>query len=140
MLVQVVALVMCAFAVATDVRSYRIPNELVAVGLLAGLVIDPSLAAILGGLVALVVFGVPAAFGTIGMGDVKLAVAVGTLLRWPLAISFLLETALTGGVVALVLGLLGQRRMPYALAIAAGCGWAIAAQYVPQLQVLGSLR
>jgi prepilin peptidase CpaA len=135
-MLQALAVVTCAFAVVTDVRDYRIPNRVILPGLFGGLLLDPSPTAVLAGGIALVVFGVPAAFDKIGMGDVKLAAAVATLLRWPLVLPFLLDTALAGGIVALVFALLGRRRMPYALAIAAGCIWAIASRYAPVLRVL----
>lgn len=135
-MLQLIALVTCAFAVVTDVRGYRIPNRVIVPGLLAGLLLDPTPGAVLAGAIALVAFGVPAAFNKMGMGDVKLAVAVAMLLRWPLVLPFLLDTALAGGLVAVVFALLGRRRMPYALAIAAGCVAAIASRYVPALRLL----
>lgn len=135
-MLEVIALLVCAVAVVTDVRGFRIPNELTVLGMIAALVIDPSLAVVPAALLVLIVFGIPAAFDKIGMGDVKLALGVAMLLRWPLAVPFLLYTALAGGVVAIVFGVLGRRQMPYALAIAAGCAWAIASAHVPALRVL----
>ena len=135
-MLHVIALAVCATAVVTDVRGLRIPNELTAVGMIAGLAIDPSLAILPAALLAMLVFGIPAAFDKVGMGDVKLALAVAMLLRWPLVVPFLLYTALAGGVVAIVYGLLGRRKMPYALALAAGCAWAIAATHIPALRLL----
>lgn len=136
MLLHVIALAVCAAAVVTDVRGLRIPNELTVVGMIAGLAIDPSLAVLPAALLVLLVFGIPAAFDKIGMGDVKLALAIALLLRWPLVVPFLLYTALAGGVVAIVYGLLHRRQLPYALALAAGCAWAIAADHVPALRLL----
>lgn len=135
-MLQVIALAVCATAVVTDVRGLRIPNELTALGMLAGLAIDPSLAALAAALVAFLVFGIPAAFGKVGMGDVKLAIAIAMLVRWPLVLPFLLYSALAGGVVAIVFGVRGRREMPYGVALAAGCAWAIAAAHVPALRLL----
>ena len=115
-------------------------------------------AALLGGLFALF-----AAVGGVGWGDAKLMAAVGALLGWPLGswsivLYALLYTALAGGLVALVVALrkrrlgaalkgvatMARRRrvdeshssgvtIPYALPIAVGALWAIAARYVPEL-------
>ena len=135
-MLQALALITCAIAVVTDVRGLQIPNRVVLPGLFAGLLFAPTLGAVLAGVIAFGAFGVPAAFNKIGMGDVKLAVAVAMLLRWPLAVPFLLYTGLAGGIVAVIFGLSGRRRMPYALAIAAGCVWAIASHYVPMLRLV----
>ena len=76
-----------------------------------------------GAAVGLAVFGTLAAGGLIGMGDVKLVAALGALVRWPLAVPFLLYAALAGGVIALAHALRRRRvtgvAMPYALAISA---------------------
>src|SRR5512139_2113923 len=90
------ALVACAIAVATDLRARRIPNWLTvaAIGLGLGLGLAAGtgtlVAALAGAALGLVVFGVPAAFGLVGMGDVKLVIALGALLRWPLALPLVL--------------------------------------------------
>ena len=164
------ALVAAAIAVVTDARTRRIPNRLTFSAAAAGLVAVPALVLVLagpgaaarafataaiGGLVGLLVFGVPGALGLVGMGDVKLATALGALVRWPVALAFVLYAALAGGAVALghaiargqvrAVGrnLLHARapagdahRIPYALALALGCAWAIAARYVPALRLV----
>lgn len=115
------------------------------------------LASLGGAAVGLVAFGLLGALGAVGMGDVKLVAAVGALVRWPLVLPMLLYTALAGGVLALAIALrrrrLGQvarnlgrlgevraaaalHRMPYALAIALGCAWAVASRYWPALRLL----
>lgn len=157
---DVVALVAAAIAVVIDQRQRRIPNKLTAAAAVAGLVLAYALdvstsgglvpgrylaLSVGGGLLALLVFGAPAAFGLVGMGDVKLMAALGLLLRWPGALALVLYTALAGGVLALVHAVAGghlravgrnlatlkagdaRHRMPYALAIAAGAAWTIAA-------------
>jgi prepilin peptidase CpaA len=145
------ALVACAIAVATDLRARRIPNWLtvaaIGLGFALGVALGPGafLAAVAGAALGLFVFGVPAAFGLVGMGDVKLVIALGALLRWPLALPLVLYIALAGGAVALsyAVGHLLARtwhththRMPYALALALGCVWAVASRYIDALRLL----
>lgn len=103
----------------------------------------------------LAAFGAIGAAGAVGMGDVKLVAAAGALIGWPLIAPMLLYTALAGGVVALAFAarrrLLRQvarnlgrvssgagrsHRMPYALAIAGGCLWAVASRYAPALEIV----
>lgn len=115
------------------------------------------LAALGGAAAGLLTFGLLGAAGAVGMGDVKLIAAAGALVRWPLALPMLLYTALAGGVLALAIAVrrrrLGQvarnlghlsdagaaaalHRMPYALAIALGCAWAVASRTLPALRLL----
>lgn len=148
------ALMACVVAVATDLRSRRIPNQVTVAALLIGLVLNLMLgglpwllSALAGAALGLLVFGLPAAFGMVGMGDVKLVVALGALLRWPVALPLALYIALAGGVIALLyavrrrcLGAVAQNvisartaaqhRMPYALAIAIGCALAVASRHI----------
>lgn len=146
-----VAVAACAIAVATDLRARRVPNWLtfaaVGLGFALGLGLGPGafLAALAGAALGLVVFGVPAAFGLVGMGDVKLVIALGALLRWPLALPLVLYIALAGGAVALAYAIrhalqrtwrTGTHRMPYALALALGCVWAVASRYVDAIRLL----
>lgn len=145
------ALVACAIAVATDLRARRIPNWLTvaAIGLGLGLGLAAGtgtlVAALAGAALGLVVFGLPAAFGLVGMGDVKLVIALGALLRWPLALPLVLYSALAGGAVALAYAIghgiartwhTQPHRMPYGLALALGCVWAVASRYVDALRLL----
>lgn len=158
-----IAIVACGIAVATDLRNRRIPNALTISAALSALVLHAVFGAIAGepvrwlasalagAAVGGVVFGVPAAWGLVGMGDVKLAIAIGALLRWPLALSFTLDAAIAGGIVALAYAIRSGRtravarnllardatrlhRMPYALALALGCAWAVATRYVEALR------
>lgn len=160
-----IALAVCAAAVATDLRAPRIPNRITVPALIAGLTINAVLGGLLGGpsaagyallfacggaLVGLVVFGVPAGFGLVGMGDVKLAMVVGALVRWPLAVPLALYAAIAGGMLAIGYAIhrgrvravahniatLGStrraelHRMPYALAIVVGCIIAVASRHL----------
>jgi prepilin peptidase CpaA len=123
-------------------------------GLSAGLV--PALA---GGAAALGVFFILGAVGALGMGDVKLMAAAGALLRWPLALGLMVFVILAGGVLALayavgrgkfsavirnILRLSGGRRrevelhrIPYGLAILAGCAAAVIARHVDGFPPVG---
>ena len=136
----------CALAAILDVRRFRIPNWLTmsaaTLGIFANLALAgprlgllPSLA---GGAALLAAAGVLGALRVWGMGDVKLLAAAGFLVRWPLAPRLLLDTALAGGVLALLWLLAGagrKGRIPYALAILAGASLAVLSRYVPLLQI-----
>jgi prepilin peptidase CpaA len=133
-------------------------------GLLGGGWVAGFLSAFAGSLLLLIVFGLLGLVSFVGMGDVKLMAAVGACLRWPLALWALAYVAFAGGVIAVVyalwrgrlgqvlgnLGRLGKRvirrpgpdepavelhRIPYALAILAGTGWAVLARYLPALRL-----
>jgi prepilin peptidase CpaA len=123
-------------------------------GLSAGLL--PALA---GGGVALVVFFVLGAIGAVGMGDVKLMAAAGGLLRWPVALGLLAFVVVSGGVLALAYALIRGKfravirnifrltgrdrkrvelhRIPYGLAIFAGCAAAVLARHLEGFPPLG---
>jgi Flp pilus assembly protein protease CpaA len=159
----------CAVAVATDLRRRMIYNWLTFPAALAGLVLALAfhgraglLSSFAGGFVALLLFGLFAALGWLKMGDVKLMVACGTLLRFPLVLWAITYTALIGGVFGIayaayrgrlgnVVGNLGRAAagtfkrgdqpklkelsdlaVPYAVAIALGAVWAALTHYVPR--------
>lgn len=171
---------LCLAATVCDLRSRQIPNRLTVPGILAGLVLNATIWAIAlgvpgglragllsslsGGVLLFVAFALMGLFGLVGMGDVKLMAAVGTLLGWPTALFALAYVALAGGVVAMGYALatraLGQvfrniavvarrvvpaapraeqrvelHRVPYALAILLGATWAAAIKYVPALRI-----
>lgn len=172
-----ICVVVCAIAVITDLRSRRIPNWLCLTGIVVGLLINtllfwlfhgpgPALSAglvssLAGGLLLMITFGLLGLINFVGMGDVKLMVAVGVLLRWPTALWALAYVALSGGVIALLYALFRGRlfavlrnivaigkhavqprkksakvelhRIPYALAIFIGATWAAAVKYLPAL-------
>ena len=58
--------------------------------------------------------------GGLGGGDVKLISALGALLGFPDALSFLVYVAIAGGLLAIVAHLRRERDFPYAPAIALG--------------------
>jgi prepilin peptidase CpaA len=98
---------MALLIVYMDVRYRRIPNRLVLVTLLGGLIINTvfggtnGLLASLGGFA--LAFGLMFffhAFGTMGAGDVKLFAAIGAINGLSLVLPTLLVVALTGGVLA----------------------------------------
>jgi prepilin peptidase CpaA len=123
-------------------------------GLSAGLF--PALA---GGGIALLVFFVLGALGAMGMGDVKLMAAAGACLRWPLALGLMVFVVVAGGVLALGYALIRGKfravirnvfrlatrdrkhvelhRIPYGLAIFAGCAAAVAARHLDGFPPIG---
>jgi prepilin peptidase CpaA len=176
---DVLCVLVCIVAAVTDLRSRRIPNWLTLGAAALGLVVNTTLCgfafgfgegvrlglvpAIAGGLLLGIIFGVLGLINFVGMGDFKLMVAVGVLLRWPTALWALAYVALAGGVIAVGYALLRGRmgkvlgnllsigrnlvkpkddrppvelhRIPYALAILVGATWAAAIKYFPVLRV-----
>jgi prepilin peptidase CpaA len=157
----------CALAAATDLRTRRIPNVLTGGLALAALVLALSaglahFAAALAVAVAVFAFGTLCfAVGVLGGGDVKLITGIALALGYPLALGFVLDTLVCGGLLALgylvVRGRLadaaarmrgalfgggraaigaGSGRLPYALAIGAGvvCS-ALATFALPALRI-----
>ena len=93
----------------TDVRYRRIPNKLVLVTLIAGLLINTLFGGSHGLLVSIEGFALAFGsmfllhlFGTMGAGDVKLFAAIGAVHTLPLVLPTLLIVALTGGVLAII--------------------------------------
>ncbi|MGD0051787.1 MAG: prepilin peptidase [Vulcanimicrobiaceae bacterium] len=97
----------CTIAVATDLRTRRVPN-----GLTGGLALAALPLAFVGGLshlaaslgVAVAVFALGMlAFGSglLGGGDVKLLAAAALALGYPLALGFVMYTLISGGALAL---------------------------------------
>jgi prepilin peptidase CpaA len=93
----------------TDVRYRRIPNKLVLVTLIAGLLINTLFGGSHGLLVSVEGFGLAFGlmfllhlFGTMGAGDVKLFAAIGAVHTLPLVLPTLLIVTLTGGVLAII--------------------------------------
>jgi prepilin peptidase CpaA len=98
----------------TDLRSRRIPNWLVLPFLVAGVGVSAwqngwhGVAQSLEGLaLGAVLFGVLFAMGGMGMGDVKLAAAIGAWIGPSQLLLALVLTGLAGGVMALVWALAG---------------------------------
>lgn len=91
-----------------DVRYRRIPNKLVLITLVGGLILNTvfsgrhGLVLSLGGssLAFLLMFFLHA-FGTMGAGDVKLFAAIGALVGSSLVLQTFLIVAITGGVLAI---------------------------------------
>jgi prepilin peptidase CpaA len=128
-------LVVLAVATFTDLRSRRIPNWLVVPFMLAGLVVPAWLFGWHGfgqsmegfGLGALV-FGILSWVAGMGMGDVKLVAAIGAWVGPQQLLLAMVLTAMTGGLIALAVAIVGNfrgdawksRKIPYAPAIAIG--------------------
>lgn len=133
-------------AAAYDWRCRRIPDWLTLAGAVAAFLVAagegrPHLgAALMGGLTALALFGPLYLLGlgwsrargqaasALGLGDVKLALLVGVVCRWPAALPALLIGVLVGGVAALALLIWHLARgtyrhdlaLPYGLFLALG--------------------
>ena len=97
-------------AVVTDVRSRRIPNSLTLPALVAALIVRfafqgwPGLGlALLGAIIAPVVLLIVHTGRGIGMGDLKLAAAVGAFFGPVAAVVAMLVSAILGGLLAMAL-------------------------------------
>ena len=95
-----------------DLRERRIPNRFVVLGSLAALIhaaLNNSLGTtIIGGLTGALLLVPFALCGTLGMGDVKLALCIGLMVGWPAVIDALALGAFVAAVVAGI-GLLTRR-------------------------------
>ncbi len=120
----------CVLSVAawTDVRSRRVSNEWLGLGLVVYVILsflfglDPR-TALVGGVLGLLVFLPFYWLGGMGAADLKLMGLVGIYLGPHGLLYSALYTALAGGVLAvLALALRASRRLPYAVAIAVGVG------------------
>ena len=91
----------------TDVRYRRIPNKIVLVTLISGLLLNAIFGGLHGLLLSLGGFALAFAlmfvlhvFGAMGAGDVKLFAAIGSVVGVSLVLPTYLVVALTGGVLA----------------------------------------
>lgn len=94
-----------------DLRTERIPNLLSLAGLLAGLLVHLALGgargamlAALGAAVFALPFVLPWWLGGLGGGDVKLALALGSIVAWPVALAALIFGGVAMAVWSLAVG------------------------------------
>ena len=104
-----------AFAAFWDLRHRRIPNSLVAVGLVAGAVVRLQadgthglMGGLAGALVALGLYLIPFAMRKVGGGDVKLAMACGMFLGAASTLWLVLYATALNGLLAITM-LIGRR-------------------------------
>ncbi len=118
MIALVLVLVAAAIAAYKDVKTRRIPNEISAALLVAGLTLSAThglQTALVNTAVSLAVFLAGTALfslGLIGGGDVKLAAAAAAVLGWPDTLAFLLYTILAGGLLGIAVAVARGRIRP----------------------------
>ena len=107
-------LVVLAVATFTDLRSRRIPNWLVVPFMATGILVSGwmngwhGVGHSLGGLaLGGLLFGIPAAMGGMGMGDVKLCAAIGAWIWTRQLVLALVLTGVAGGVMVLGWAIVG---------------------------------
>src|SRR5262245_45845647 len=120
--IQIVLIAVVAAAAVWDVRTRRIPNELIVAGALSGLVlhgartgVEGVLISLEGGLFGFALFIVFFLVRGMGAGDVKLFAAVGALVGPQILPLVFVFTALIGGIAAAVVILRygWDARLPY---------------------------
>lgn len=111
-----VTLVAASVAVATDLRWRRIPNVVVAATVVAGLSLAATGAtgtsfrgALIGSVLGLLLMLPGHLLGGTGAGDVKLMMALGSVLGPQRIVMAFLYSAIAGGVLALIFALRGRR-------------------------------
>jgi prepilin peptidase CpaA len=109
-MIQIVLLVLVAIAAGYDLRFRRIPNWLCAAGVIAGFTLNGSSAGLSGLRTAALGFGLALLIyvplfilRAMGGGDVKLMAAVGAMTGPSHWLAIFLITAITGGLVAVLL-------------------------------------
>lgn len=121
----------CLLAAWTDARARVVPNWLTAGAVVSGFLVNPTLGAVWGLLVALALT-LPFFFlGYTGGGDVKLFAAIGAILGWQAFLVLYLVQAILGGLVAAVVSLLSPqtKTIPRAVVVAAAAAILILAKY-----------
>jgi prepilin peptidase CpaA len=125
-----------------DVRYRRIPNQLVLLTLLGGLVLNTIFGGTHGLLLSLggfaLAFGVMFflhAFGTMGAGDVKLFGAIGAVSGISLVLPTLLVVAITGGFFAICKMIYSRRTMTTLLGVSQFFYGLLPGQRVPRFEV-----
>ena len=118
MIALLLVLVIAAAAAFTDVTRRRIPNQLPALLLCTGFLLQAT-HGWQSAVVSIVLFLGAFAFGTflfslklLGGGDVKLIAAACAALGWPLAAGFLLYTILAGGLLGISIAVARGRLRP----------------------------
>lgn len=107
LLTMVVLVVLLIAAITSDVKSRRIPNKLILIGLASGFIFQllpgaqGAKAAVLGGLTGLAIFIPFYMLRTLGAGDVKLFAVVGVFLGVKPTLYAALWTMIAGGVLSL---------------------------------------
>ena len=108
-IIPALAAIVAVLAAISDVKSRRIPNLLTYPALVAGLLLQCVLhgwrGLLLGAGGGLFFGGVFLLFYMVramGAGDVKLAAALGCIVGWPATLPVMIETALAGGVLAII--------------------------------------
>ena len=125
-----------------DVRYRRIPNVLVLVTFLGGLVLNTIFGGAHGLLMSLegfaLAFGLMFflhAFGTLGAGDVKLFAAIGAMIGISLVLPTLIVVALTGGVFAICKMIYSRRTMTTLLGVSQFFYGLLPGHQVPRFEV-----
>lgn len=111
-----------------DIATYTLPDSLTLGGALLGLLLPGSkfISSIKGGFVGLGIMAFIAGIsrGGMGGGDVKLALAMGTFLGWPLVLPALVLSFCLGGSIGIILLLTKIKRrtdpIPFAPCLAVG--------------------
>jgi prepilin peptidase CpaA len=110
------ACAIAVFACTTDLRSRRIPNALVLVGLISGVGLNSwafgvggLMSSLFGAAVGLALFLPVFALGGMGGGDVKLLAALGAMLGSIGILKVAVVAALSGGLLALIVALFKRR-------------------------------
>ncbi len=118
-----ILIITLGLVIATDLRKLVIPDRILIVSAVLGLVfavLSPSwswfLGAVIGGGMFLVMYMVMP--GMLGEGDIKLAALIGLYLGWPNIVPVILVSILAGAIICMALVLFGrltmQSKVPFA--------------------------